>query len=485
MRQLLTESAVLGIVAGAAGVLLAFLLVRGLVLLAPADLPRLDEVRIDMTVLLFALGLSLMSTMFFGLVPAIHASRLDLSRMVKQGGSKGTTAGGGPRPRATLLVAEVAMSVMLLAGAGLLLRSFQELQRVDLGFTKERVLVASTEYAVKDEAEIRTRIAFYAELLDRLRTVPGVSAAAGVAYLPMGREPRAGRDYFIQGRPEGRSGERPQVEFHAITPDYFKTLEIPLRAGRDFDQNDSFERTPVAIINETLARTSFPGQSPLDECIRTNANSPWMQIVGVVADTRWQDPTQPAPAVLFASSLQGWGKSLSILARTSTDEKALVGTIRSMVHDANANVPVRFVSMNELFADAVAYPRLRTQLIGAFAVIAALLAGIGIFSVLAYLVGQRAREIAVRRAVGADTGDVIRLIVGQGMRLVAIGLVPGLAGAVGVARLLQGVLYQVSPWSVSPYLAALGIIVVAALLATLIPAIRAATIAPLVALQAE
>ena len=216
-----------------------------------------------------------------------------------------------------------------------------------------------------------------------------------------------------------------------------------------------------------------------------NARSPWMEIVGVVADSRWQDPSQPSPSVVFVSSLQGSGKSLSILARTSVDEKSIANTLRALLHDANPAVPVRFESMGELFADALAPPRFRTQLIGAFAAVAALLAAVGIFSVLAYLVGQRTREIAVRRAVGAGTSDVVRLIVGQGMRLVAVGLVLGLAGALALAQLLQGLLYEISPWNAGPYLGALVVIGVAALLATLIPAIRAATIPPPIALQQE
>jgi putative ABC transport system permease protein len=485
VRQLLTESCVLAGIAGLAGLLLASVLVRGLVALSPANLPRIDDVRMDMTVLLFALGLSLVSTVIFGLVPALHGSRLDLSDALKQGGSKTTVSRANARLRSTLVVIEIALSVILLAAAGLLLRSFQALQHVDLGFTTERVLVAYTEYAVNDDKEIRIRSIFYADLLDRLRAVPGVTAAAGVSYLPMGREPRSGRDYFIQGRPEGQAGERPQAELHAITPEYFKTLEIPLRVGRDFDRTDTPERPEVAIINETLARTAFPGESPLGRRIRTNSKAPWMEIVGVVADTRWQDPSHPPPAVVFVSSTQGKGKSLSILARTSLDEKTLAGTLRTFLHDANPTVPVRFETMNELFDYALAYPRFRTQLIGLFAGVAALLAAVGIFSVLAYLVGQRTRELAIRRALGAGATDVMRLVVGQGLRLVAVGLVLGLAGALAVARLLTGLLYQISPWDIGAYLGTIAILGGAALLAILLPAIKAATISPFTVLQQE
>ena len=488
VRQLLTESCVLAGLAGLAGLLLASMLVQGVVALSPADLPRIDDVRMDTTVLLFALGLSLMSTALFGLVPALHASRLNLSDALKQGGSKATVSRASTRLRSVLVVAEVALSVILLATAGLLVRSFLALQHVDLGFTTDRVLVAYTEYAVtEDLADIRARSRFYADVLDRLRAVPGVSAASGVAYLGMGREPRAPRDYFIQGRPEGQPGERPQAEFHAITADYFKTLEIPVRAGRDFDRTDTPERPRVAIINETLARTGFPGESPVGQRIRTGTSSraPWMEIVGVVGDTRWQDPSQPPSPVIYAASAQGVGNSLSILARTSLDEASLAGTLRRLLNDADPTVPVKFETMEELFDSALAYPRFRTQVIGLFAVVAAVLAAVGIFSVLAYLVGQRTRELAVRRALGARAADVIRLIVGQGLRLVAIGLVLGLAGALAVARLLTDLLYEIGPWDVATYLGTIIVLGSAALLATLLPAIRAATIAPVILLQQE
>lgn len=486
VRQLLTESCLLAGVAGLAGLLLASIFVRGLVALSPANLPGIDEVGMDMTVLLFALGLSLVSTVLFGLVPALHTSRLDLSEALKQGGFKATASRASSRFRSALVVTEVALSVILLASAGLLLRSFQALQHVDLGFTTDRVLVAYTEYAVKDDlADIRTRSRVYAEVLDRLRAMPGVRAAAGVAYLGMGREPRELRDYFIQGRAEGKPGERSQAELHAITADYFKTLEIPVRAGRDFDRTDSPERPPVAIVNETLARAAFPGESPVGKHIRTSSSRPWMEIVGVVGDTRWQDPSHPPPPVVFVPSTQDWGNSLSILARTSLDEKSLASTLRALLHEANPTVPVRFETMEELFDSTLAYPRFRTQVIGLFAGVAALLAAVGIFSVLAYLVEQRTRELAVRRALGARATDVVRLIVGQGLRLVAIGLVLGLAGALAVARLLTSLLYEISPWDIGTYLGTIAVLGSAALVATLLPAIRAATIAPLTVLQQE
>ena len=481
MRQLLTENCVLAGVAGLAGLLLASMLVQGVVAFAPPDLLRIDEVRMDPTVALFALGLSLVSTVIFGLVPAAHASRLDLSDGLKQGGSKATASKASTRLRSAMVVAEVALSVILLTAAGLLLRSFLTLQHVDLGFTTDRVLVAFTEHPVKD------RVRFFADVLDRLRAVPGVRAASGVALLGMGVEPRPPRDYFIDGRPGGRPGERPQAEFHDITADFFKTLEVPVLAGRDFVRTDTPEAPRVAIINEALSRTAFAGESPIGRRIRENPDPrvPWMEIVGVVGNTRWQDPSQPAPPVVFRASTQGTGNSLSILARTSLDPTSIAGTLRTFLYEANPTVPVRFETMEELFDGTLAYPRFRTQVIGLFAGVAALLAAVGIFGVLAYLVGQRTRELAVRRALGASAANVIRLIMGPGLRLVAIGLVLGLAGALAVSRLLTGLLYEIGPWDAGAYLGTIAVLGGTALLATLLPAIRAATIAPVIVLQQE
>jgi ABC-type antimicrobial peptide transport system permease subunit len=210
-----------------------------------------------------------------------------------------------------------------------------------------------------------------------------------------------------------------------------------------------------------------------------------MEVVGVVADSRWQDPSQPPPPVIFVASAQGLGGSLSILVRTSMDATSLTSTLRTLLHDADPTVPSRFETMEELFAGALAYPRFRTQLIGAFAGVAVLLAAVGIFSVLAYLVGQRTREIAVRRAVGAQAADIIRVVVGEGLRLVAAGLVLGLAGALAVTRLFEGLLFEISPWDLSAYVGAAVVLGLAALLAILIPALRAVMIAPLVVLQQE
>ena len=485
VRQLLTESVVLAGIAAVAGLLLAFVLLRALVAMAPPDLPRVDEVQIDSTVLLFALGLSLASTVLFGLVPALNASRFDLTDALNQGGSKGSVNGRRSGLRSMLVVSEVALSVVLLAAAGLLLRSFQVLNHVDLGFTTQRVLVAYTQYVASNQEGRRRRVDFYREFLERLRAVPGVSAAAGAGLMPLGREFWPSSEYLVEGRPEGRPGERPRAESQVITTDYFKALEIPLRYGRDFDRSDTPDRPRVAIINDTFARAFFPDQSPIGQRLRNPTSKSWMTIVGVVADTRWRDPSQPPPAELYAAALQGAGGSLSILVRTTIDERTLGNTVRTLLREMNPSVPIRIETMEELFAGALAHPRFRTQLIGLLAGSAALLAAVGIFSVLAYLVGQRTRELAVRRAVGAQASDLIRLILNHGLRLVALGLLLGLAGALGMARLLERLLYGISPWDGSTYAAVTVVLGLVSIVATLLPAVRAVTIDPLIALRHE
>jgi predicted permease len=314
-----------------------------------------------------------------------------------------------------------------------------------------------------------------------------VDAAAGAAYLGMGWEPREPRNVFIEGRGEGLPGEGPQAEVYDVTEDYFRTLEIPVRAGRDFSRADTREAPRVAIINETLARAAFPGESPLGQRIRETQNDQvaMMEIVGVVGDARWQDPSQSAPPVLFRSAMQGTGNSPSILVRTSLDEASIIPTLRTILNELDPTVPVEFESMETMFRSTLRYPRFRMQVIGLFAGLATILAAVGIFSVLAYLVGQRTRELALRQALGARAPDVVGLIVGQGMRLVAIGLVLGLAGALASARLLGSLLYEIGPWDGSTYLGTIIVLGGVALVATLVPAIRAATIAPVVVLQQE
>jgi putative ABC transport system permease protein len=377
------------------------------------------------------------------------------------------------------------LSAVLLVAAGLLLRSFVSLQRVDLGFNPDGVVLAYTQYVANDEAQRRQRVTFYAEVIDRLSREPGVEAAAGITLLPMGRESRPAREFFVRGRPEGLVGQRPTTEVYGVTPGYFDTLRIPIRRGRTFATSDTAGQLPVAIINDALARTVFPDGRVLGEQVRWGLRGPWFEIVGIVGDTRWQSPSAPPPPMIYVPSAQGFGGSLSLVVRASIDEVTTSNVVQTVLRQANPDVPVRIETMDDLFASVLRHPRLRVQVTAAFAVAAAVLAALGIFSVLVYLVSLRTREIAVRRAVGAGTVDILRLVVIQGARLVMTGLAVGLIAAAAIAQLLRSLLYVVSPWDPTVYVAVTAMLGLAAALAIVLPAIRATAIAPSVALQQE
>lgn len=485
VRQLVIESSVLTLVSGSAGVLLAYGLVQGFVAWAPIALPRADELRIDGIVLLFALGLSIVSVLLFSLIPAVRAASLNLTEALKQSGMKGAVGGRSHRLRSALVVAEVAVSIMLLAGAGLLLRSFQKLNEEDLGFTTDRVVAAYTQYALGDDRTAAVRAAFFRDVLSRVRALPGIAAAAGVTRLPLAQERGVANDFFIDGRAVPQPGERLQAFSSSITPDFFKTLNILFRAGRDFTDADTPDTPRVIIVNESLARTAFPGQAAVGQRISRNSSGPWLEIVGVVGDSRWRDPGVPARPEFYQASAQGAGGSLTVIARTSGDEAAAASAVRRLLQEADASVPVRMQTVEEMFGLALSYPRFRTQLIGIFGAMGLVLSAVGIFSLLAHLVSQRTRELAVRRAVGAAPSQVVSLVLGQGVRLVMTGVLLGITGALLGGRLLTGFLYETTPWDVPTYIGVVGVLGLTAVLAMLLPALRAARIDPLLALRSE
>lgn len=483
-RQFLIEGGLIAAASGIAGLLLALLLTRTLLTLAPqAPLPA-DVSVLGARALWFALGISLLALLSFGAGPALRASALDLMNGLR-GGSKLVAAAGGARLRSTLVIAEVALSLVLLITGGLLLKSFLLLQQVDLGFTTDRLVFAYMQHVGDTDEEMRARRAFYAELLARLRRVPGVSAAAGITSVPLGDGDARTRDILVDGRPPEQLGERPRADFYAVTPEYFATLAIPLHAGRDFTEGDTLERPMVAVVNEAFARTVLNAEQPLGQRVRWNERVPWLEIVGVVGDTRWQDPSHPPPPTLYVSSWQGWGTSLSIAARTSLDADAVGREIGAVVRELDPAVPVRIESVDDRFASAVAKPRFLALVVGAFAALAMLLAAVGLFSVLAYTVSQRHRELAVRRALGAQVHDILKTVAAQGLQLAAAGLAIGVVAASAATRLLRGLLFEVSAWDPATYAGAAAVLGIAAVFATFVPALRAARIEPQAALKDE
>jgi putative ABC transport system permease protein len=483
-QQLMVEHVVLLGVSTAAGLALASVALRVFDSMSPVPLVGAHVVTAP-AVLLFLSGVFALALLVFAATTARAASRTNLASTLGAGGGRSVTAGGHPRVRSALVVVEVAVSVVLLVVAGLLLRSFVSLQHVNLGFATTRVLVAYTQYVTGNAGERQQRSTFYADAIRQLERQPGVESAAGITLLPMGRETRPAREFFVRGLPEGIEGQRPTTEVYGITPAYFDTLAIPVRQGRAFTDADTVDQPLVAIVNETLARMVFQDGQALGAHVRWGVRGPWQEVVGVVGDTRWQTPGNPPPPMIYVPSAQGFGGSLSLLVRTSVEETRMTATVQSVLNAAKPDMPVRVHSMTDLFASALDHPRLRVQVTGAFAAAAALLAALGIFSVLSYLVSLRTREIAVRRAIGAGTSDVISLIVGQGARLVMAGLVAGLFAAAGSAQLIKGLLHGISPWDAPVYLAVVGVLGFSAAVAILLPAVRAASIDPVVALSQE
>jgi predicted permease len=489
LRQVLTESALLGALGAVAGLGIAWVFLRALVATAPSDIPRLDEVRMNGPVLLFAVALGGLCSILFGLAPARRSSSPDLSTALRQSNGRGSTGQVSGRTRSVLVVAEVALAVVLLAGAGFLLRSLVALMHVDLGFSTERLLLTRTSVPTADESEARRATLFQRDLLEKIRILPGVRRASGVRTPPLIAQ-RSNGTYWIDNRPEYRPGEAPTAAMQVATPGYFETLGISIRRGRDFSDADSWGRPQVAIINEKLAREAFGDSNPLGHKIRcglTRQSMTDMEIVGVVTDARQIAPGEAPRPEIVMPYLQhpSAGSNLTLVVQTSLEPYALSSAIREAAKKMNPELPVRFSSMDELLLESLAYPRFRAALIGCFAAVAALLAVLGIYSVISYVVSQRTSEIGLRLALGAKPSDVFRLVVGGSMRMVVGGILLGLVGTLALSRVLKTLLFGITPHDPLTIGCVVGVLMLVAFLGSSIPALRAARLEPLRALRQE
>ena len=489
IRQMLTESLVLALLAGTGGVIIARWGVSALLALAPEDLPRLSEVTVDLTALLFALAISLAASVIFGLAPAWHVSRVDLADGLRQGGKGSSLGARGGWARKAFVVTEIALAVALVMGAGLLGRSLIALAQVDMGFKSERLVVLKTVVPVSERAEFPRAIATYRSMLDELRAIPGVAAAGGVTSLPTAVRSNGG--YWIQGGPgpEVLGMKSPQALFNVVTPDYFTTLQVPVVRGRDFSDGDRLESPLVAIINEQLAKDAFPDIDPIGRTIRCGLdNLAPMTIVGIVKDVRTRGPNRPVQAELFMpyEQHQGPATSLNIVMRTAASDPLVLGaTAAKQIRSRNPEIPVRIETMEMTLAGASATPRFRTVLLVVFAAVALLLAIAGVYGVMAYTVNQRVPEIGLRVALGASPSDVMQLVLREGAWLVAIGLAVGAALSLAGARFISGLLFGVSARDPLVFAAVSVLVAIAALGACLIPGRRALRVDPLLALRAE
>jgi putative ABC transport system permease protein len=490
IRQLLTESAVLGVAAALLGAWLARLGMVGLIALAPENLPRLDEVRVDLAALGFAMALALMASVLFGLAPALHASRVHLVDGLRQGGKGSSIGASGGWARHAFVVAEVALAVVLVVGAGLLARSLAAMAAVDMGFSPERLLVLRTSVPVRSLDDAPRATAFYRDLLPELRAIPGVNSLAGVTSLPTLVSSNGG--YWIEGGPTFQQlgiAKSPQAILNVVTPDYFRTLGVPIRRGRDFTDGDTREATKVAIINEALARASFSGEDPIGRRIQCGLDTlDFMTIIAVVGDVRTYGAHRPAQPELFMPYEQHPGPStaLSIVARTDfADPLILADTMRRKIAERNPDVPVRVSTMEATLETASASARFQTFLLTVFAGVALLLAIAGVYGVMAYTVSQRIPEIGVRIALGATPENIRALILGRGAALAGAGVAIGIALALVAGRVLRGSLFGVS--ATDPLVLASVIVGVAFATfgACYVPVRRAIRVDPMVALRAE
>jgi putative ABC transport system permease protein len=482
MRQLLTESLLLALLAGVAGLLLAYGGSRALIALAPSGVPRLAETGIDRWVLAFTLGASIATSLIFGLAPALYASKVDVDDALKQAGTRSILGGGMIRFRGGLVVAEIALAVVLVSTAGLLIRSFIALQNVALGFRPENVLVMRAA----GPGSIRDTNLFFKDVLSQIATVPGVVAAGATMALP-GHVGSSG-PYYFDNLPERPDPSPPGAVMSIIAPGTFAALGIPLKSGRDFSQSDTRDQPFVAIVNQALVQKSLPGADPIGRTIfcEFESNTP-MTVVGVVGDVRERGPARdPIPECYMPYRQHLYnGSSLNVVVRTTGDPEALEGTLRRLTHKRSPDVPVTFTTLESDASESIAPPRFRTLLFSLFAGLAVCLAMAGVYGVIAYAVAQRSNEIGLRMALGASPGTVLRQVLKKGLVLSGIGLMVGITGALASARVLTSMLFQVKANDPSIYLGVAALVGLATLIASYVPAYRAARTDPLVALRQE
>ena len=488
VRQLVTESVVLALLAGVVGLILAIWGAEALVALAPSNIPRLKEAAmIDKWVLAFTFGISVVASLLFGLAPALTAAKIDLNDALKLGAAKAVVGGGAGKLRSALVITEIALSVVLLAGAGLLMRSFIALNNAPLGYRADHLLMMSSSVPSSTLETAREATRFYKGLLKDIAQIPGVTAV-GAARTPPGRVGSNGT-YFVDRLPEHRAIDLDhEAVFSVVTPQAFATLGVPLLRGRDFNETDGYDAPFTVIINETMAKKAFAGQDPLGHILYCGFDSDKpMTIVGVVGDIRQYGPATASASEMFMPFEQHPRPStyLTVLVRTSAEPAALAEVLRKKVQERSSEVPVKFTTMEASLAQSVAAPRFRTLLFVVFAGLAVCLAMAGVYGVMAFVVGQRLSEIGLRMALGASQGDVLGMVLKQGMALAGAGVVLGLAGAIAATRLLTSFLFEVKPGDPLTYVAVAVLLAAVAMAASYIPARRATRIDPLHALRQE
>ena len=489
VRQLLTESLLLALLGSVLGLGLAWLGIKALVAISPRDLVNLQTVGLNVTVLLWTLGVSMLTGIIFGLAPALHISRLNLNDSLKEGGkSESGQASGSRRLRNALVVSEIALAVVLLASAGLLIRSFVHLQRVDAGFNTDNVLTMVVRLPEARYREDPQLVAFFSQALEKIRHLPTVNSAGMVNHLPLYGGLGSSTAFKILGRPEPPPGQGPGTDVRVVDAGYFPTMGIPLLRGRNFSDLELKEARHVILINEALAREHFPNEDPIGKRLDVamfETPQP-AEIIGIVGNVRYDSLVDESPAAVYFPHPDLAYSFMTLVIRTDGDPAAVAPAIQREIRSLDPNQPVSDVrTMNQVMADWVSRSRFNTLLLGIFAGLATLLSAVGIFGVMNYSVALRTREIGLRLAVGAQPRQVLILILKQGLLLTIVGVVVGLAAAFALTRLLSGLLFGVTAVDATTFASISVLLVIVSLLACYLPARRAMRIDPLTALRYE
>ena len=492
VRQFLTESVLLAALGGAVGLLLSVWGVTLLKSFIPENISQVKAIAVDARVLGFTVLVTLLTGLVFGLAPALQASRFNLNETLKEGGRDAAAARGGNRVRGLLVVAEVAVSLVLLVGAGLLINSFLRLRSVDPGFRTDNLLTMSVVLPQQKYPDHARRTAFYTDMIRRVEALPGVRSAAVTNWIPLVMQGDS-IGVTIEGQPDPvpGQGKLPVLMTRVVSPHYFGTMGIPVLRGRGFEEGRDREDSPcVVVIGEAVARRYWPDEDPLTKRIvpgRPQTPEDWCQVVGVVKDVRQTDlSAEPKPQMYLTYEQAGFFAPRHLVVKTEGDPLALAGTVRKTVWEVDRDQPVSNVStMEGVLSESIARQRFSTLLLGVFAGVALVLAAVGIYGVMSYSMAQRTREIGIRMALGAQKRDVLKLAVGQGLKLVAVGVGIGLAGALALTRVMSSLLFGVSATDPLTLVTISLVLVAVALLASYIPARRAAKVDPLVALRYE
>jgi putative ABC transport system permease protein len=487
-KQLLTETVFMALIGGSLGILFSLWAIPAFVALSPEDTPRLSQVTMNGTVLVFSILLSALTGIVFGLAPAFSVAKHNLARFLKEGTFGGGTGRTQIRFRNLLVTGQIAVVLVLLVGAGLMIRSFEKLQAVDPGFNPERLLNLQIFLPHTRYRELDTRRAFTKSMLENVRTVPQIQAAAIASPAPFESIPHLiDTGFRVEGQPPLRPGNEPVATFNRVTEDFFKTMQIPIRKGRAFLTTDHDKSTPVAIVNDALEKRFWPEKGAIGQRIIVGVRKPvTFEIVGVVSAVKQLSLSSVDPLQIYVPYNQSPSGAISIIVRTQGEPKYVISALKTQLWAVDPTLPAKYLSTaEELVSQSLHRPRSNTVLLTLFAGMAFLLAMIGVYSVIAYSVSQRTREIGVRISLGAQRSEILKMILSQGMRLIVFGIAAGIIGALALTHLISSLLFNVS--SQDPLIFSLGafLMIIISLIACYIPARRAMKVDPVVALRYE